>query len=195
LTPLPALVDLLDGDHTIVGPHGADGLPAQLELEAAATPGVPLSIRMQFSRQEHLDIRADRDRGVVELDRNHASTDLRAAGGTTQIVNAFEDDGPAHLRVFLDGSVLEVFTSAGRVATMRCYPTAPPPYRVEVTGGDTDAVRLWHLGTGQTLIATVETTPAPAGNDRRSDQELPAEREGAGRRDGPVDYHRFSVAE
>jgi hypothetical protein len=45
------------------------------------------------------------------------------------------------------------------------------------------------------LIATVETTPAPAGNDRRSDQELPAEREGAGRRDGPVDYHRFSVAE
>ena len=54
----------------------------------------------------------------------------------------------------------------------------------------------WRSGSSATtLIATVETTPAPAGNDRRSDQELPAEREGAGRRDVPVDFHRFSVAE
>ncbi len=171
--PLPALAGLRDGHHEIVGRNGADELPAQLELEATMTLGAQLTIRVQFSDQEHLHIHADRDRRVVILDRNHASTDLRAAGGVTQIADAFGDDGPADLRIFLDGSVLEVFTSAGRVATMRYYPTAPPPYRVKITSGDPDAVRIWQL----------------------RDQALSAERASAGRRDDPTDAAQLSVAE
>lgn len=43
-------------------------------------------------------------------------------------------DGSVELRVFLDGSVLEVFTSTGRAATCRLYPLAPPPWGLRSEG-------------------------------------------------------------
>ena len=50
--------------------------------------------------------------------------------------------GAPALRLFLDGSVIEAFTSAGRVATARVYPTQPPPWRLTAPAG---AV-TWALG-------------------------------------------------
>ena len=44
-------------------------------------------------------------------------------------------------RIFLDGSVLEVFTSSGRVLSTRVYPTTPPPWRVEAPSN----ARHWPL--------------------------------------------------
>lgn len=178
VAPLPALADLRQGGGRTVGHHGVDGLPAQLELEATVEQGLPLIIRVRFSSQEYLQIGADRNRGVVEIDRSRASTDPRAIGGTIHITDAFENNGAADIRVFLDGSILEVFTSGGRVATVRCYPTAAPPYRVEVTGGGAEAVRLWRLGDGQVLSPPAASSQGRV--DRLQAQPTPASHHAAG---------------
>ncbi len=57
-------------------------------------------------------------------------------------------DGLA-LRWFVDGSVGELFTGSGRVATFRFYPTSPPPWTLEVDGVTAaDVVRVWRLRSG-----------------------------------------------
>lgn len=151
LAPVPALALLRDGEPVTVGPQGQDGLAAQLEFEATAAPDVPLRVRLRFGDHERLDVVLDRAAGAVWIDRNRASLDERAIGGTIEIAEAFAEDETAGARAFLDGSILEVFTSSGRVATVRYYPTAPPPYRIEITGGPPGSVRLWQLSADQAL--------------------------------------------
>ena len=56
------------------------------------------------------------------------------------------------MRVFVDGSIVEVFTSAGRSVTTRVYPTHAPPWTLEAPEG----VMVWELA------AVFETGPAPA---------------------------------
>ncbi len=99
----------------------------------------------------------DADRGTVLIDRGQASMDPRAIGGVISISDAFAAN--ATVRAFVDGSVVELFTSAGRAATVRFYPTSPPPWSLEVLGGATDSVRIWHLGEGQGLLeSSLEST-------------------------------------
>lgn len=130
-TKTPRLVDDL----------GADDLSAQLEIEATASRGAPLQLRLRFGPEEHLDIVLDADLSSVRIDRDRASLDPRAVGGVVSITEAFTDQ--ATIRVYLDGSLLEVFTSAGHAATLRCYPTTPPPWSLEVSPGHT--VRVWPM--------------------------------------------------
>jgi beta-fructofuranosidase len=59
-------------------------------------------------------------------------------------------EGPG-VRIFLDGSVVEVFTSAGRSITCRVYPTAPPPWEIEAPDGTT----VWELA--RTIAPALET--------------------------------------
>jgi hypothetical protein len=58
--------------------------------------------------------------------------------------DAFDEasDRPA-ASVFVDGSIIEVLTSAGRVLTTRVYPVSPPPWRVEAPEG----CEAWTLAT------------------------------------------------
>ncbi|HEY3558433.1 MAG TPA: GH32 C-terminal domain-containing protein, partial [Kribbella sp.] len=49
-----------------------------------------------------------------------------------RVSDAFDpSSGRPAARIFLDGSVLEVFTSAGRVLSTRVYPTTPPTWQLE----------------------------------------------------------------
>lgn len=134
--PHPALDALRLGD-----PRPADGavITGQAEIAVPATTG---TLRLVFGDDEHLDIQLDEVAGTVAIDRDAASSDGRAHRGTAVAPDAFEPgSGRPGVRVFVDGSVVEVFTSAGRSLTTRVYPLAAPPWRVEAPAG----AQVWDL--------------------------------------------------
>lgn len=151
---LPRRVWLQDG-RLRTGPHPAvdslrRGAPrsghdtrvgAQFEivLPVATTGG----IRLRFSEAEHLDITLDAETNRLVVDRTNASTDPRA-DRSAAVVSAAVDEaagGPA-LRVLVDGSIVEVFTSGGDSVTTRIYPTQAPPWTIEAP----EQALVWDLG-------------------------------------------------
>lgn len=149
--PHPALVELRAGD--VRPAHGA-ALAAQSELVVLA--GVSGRIRLRFGVDEWVDVDLDREAGTVAIDTDHASTDARARGGRVVASGAFDEASarPA-LRLFLDGSVIEAFTSAGRSLTTRAYPLSGSGWSVEAP----DGVLIWNL---EAAVTTEEEAPAVA---------------------------------
>lgn len=107
-------------------------ISAQAELrmrsEGSETTGVRIGTATEF-----VDIRVDPSAGSITIDLTAASRDPRAHGEVVVMQDPLID-GTVELRIFLDGSVLEVFSSTGRVATCRMYPLAPPPWTVGTSG-------------------------------------------------------------
>ncbi len=135
--PHPVVESLRDGPSR---PAAGATIGAQAEVVVpVATTGC---VRLRFADDEYCDVELDAAAGTVAVDRTAASADARADGGRAAVRDAFGADGarPA-VRVFIDGSVIEVFTSGGRSLTSRVYPTAPPPWTVEAS---TDAL-VWDL--------------------------------------------------
>jgi beta-fructofuranosidase len=146
--PHPAINDLRVGGSQAA--HGARiGAQAEIVLPVAVTG----CIRLRFSETEYLDITIDVDAGTLTVDRAHASTDHRADPSPAVIRAPFDRtaDRPA-VRVLLDGSIVELFTSAGRSITTRVYPTQAPPWSVEAP----NQALVWDLE------PTVTTIAAPA---------------------------------
>jgi beta-fructofuranosidase len=85
---------------------------------------------VHFSDEEFLTFELDAD--TLAIDRSHASLSPHAHGGRMEVTDAFDpSSGRPAVRIFIDGSVIEAFTSAGRVLSTRVYPTTPPPWRIE----------------------------------------------------------------
>ncbi|TCL80489.1 beta-fructofuranosidase [Curtobacterium sp. PhB142] len=122
------------------------GAQAEIVLPVAITG----CIRLRFSDAEYLDITVDVDADTLTVDRAHASTDYRADPSPAVIRAPFDRtaDRPA-VRVLLDGSVLELFTSAGRSVTTRVYPTQAPPWSVEAP----NQALAWHLKPSVTTVS------------------------------------------
>lgn len=120
--------------------EGLEGLSAQLELGLTAAPGG--GVRVGFGGVEHLDLRVDVS-GAAVIERASSGSDPRARREELRIPSAVAA-GRCELRVFVDGSVVEVFTGTGRVATTRVYPTSAPPWSVTPLGGA--EVSVWELG-------------------------------------------------
>ncbi len=79
---------------------------------------------------EYLDIRLDTDAGELVVDRDHASLDSRARGGSYRM--PCPSGQPVELRVVVDHSIAEIFlTTTGQVLTLRFYPTGQGPWRLE----------------------------------------------------------------
>lgn len=117
----------------------ADGCTTGPQCEIAVPEG-PGRVVIHFSDQERVVIELDTD--TLTVDRSQASLGPHSHRDSMQVSDAFDpaSDRPA-ARIFLDGSVLEVFTSAGRVLSTRVYPTAPPVWRVEAPS----TARFWTL--------------------------------------------------
>jgi beta-fructofuranosidase len=128
--PVPTLeglrVDTVPADH-------ATATSPCFELRL---PHVSGTARIAFGPRERLEICVDLVAGVVVIDRDHASVDPHAHRGVMRIPDAFDEARASDaVRVFVDGSCVEVFTSGGRVASTRIYPSAPPPWSVETPAG------------------------------------------------------------
>ena len=137
----------LDGDRLATEPHPdlellrigaarpADGALIRGQAEILV-PAVTGTLRLRFGDDEHFDIHLDEAAGTVEVDRDAASADARAHRGRAVATDAFDPSSERPgVRVFVDGSVIEVFTSRGRSFTTRVYPLAAPPWRVEAPRG------------------------------------------------------------
>ncbi|MFJ8082407.1 glycoside hydrolase family 32 protein [Streptomyces sp. NPDC096205] len=108
-------------------------LTARLELHAPATSG-GLRLVTSADGSEYLDIRIDPTTGELVVDREHASLDPRAHGGTYRIPcpEAKTASGAAiELRLVVDRSVAELYLPSGRTLTLRFYPTGGSPWRLE----------------------------------------------------------------
>lgn len=70
---------------------------------------------------EYLEIRHDRNISELIVDRDHASLDQRARGGTYRIPHLADE--PVDLRIIVDHSIVELFTSTGETLTVRFYPS------------------------------------------------------------------------
>lgn len=130
--------------------YGVSGVPSQAEihLDLPAPLGSKLvTVRIRFSVQEYLEIVVDVEAGVVRVGTDHASEDPRAFGQSISVDIAQDDRASTFsLTAYLDGSILELFAGAGHCATVRMYPTAPPPWSFEIEGelAGTD-VHCWSL--------------------------------------------------
>ena len=135
--PHPALESLRVG-------AGQPAAGATIGAQAEIVVPVPTTgeVRIRFSETEHLDIRVDLEADTLTVDRSAASTDHRADPSPAVVRAPFALSAErAAVRVLLDGSVVEVFTSAGRSVTTRVYPTTAPPWSVEAPA----SALVWEL--------------------------------------------------
>jgi beta-fructofuranosidase len=140
--PVEALARLRQEE---IGPS----VPAQFEVELALSGhrGEPTTMSLGTAIGERLDLVVDWAAGQVRVDRDKASRDPRAHGGSCTIQEPeITSTGALSLRWFVDGSIAELFTGSGRSATVRFYPTEPPPWTLTLNGRTaTDKVHVWRL--------------------------------------------------
>ena len=137
--PVPTVDDLRVG-----GPRPASGatVGAQFEL---VVPSAPARVCLRFGEAEQLAIVLD-DRGRHPARRPLGRQRRPRSDDEASIApGAFDEsaDRPA-ARIFVDGSIVEVFTGAGRVLTTRVYPVTPPPWRIDAPEG----CSVWELAAG-----------------------------------------------
>lgn len=135
-TPVPGLAGLRVEPAGRDVPDHLDGLGAQLEFLLRG----PGAIRLCCGPGEYLEVAVDAA-GRVTVDRDHASTDPGADRGVVVVDGAGPPSGD--VRGYVDGSILELFLPGGEVATVRFYPTGPPPWRLERVGSA--RLSVWEL--------------------------------------------------
>ncbi|MFC7020304.1 MULTISPECIES: glycoside hydrolase family 32 protein [Haloarcula] len=121
-------------------------LRATVRLEDAEA--VELAVLETPDREEYTPIRYTRDSHIA-VDRASASHDSQATSDTkTMRVTPY--DAPLSLRVFVDGSVVEVFANERHCLTTRVYPTREDALGVSLTadGGSATVASLdrWEMG-------------------------------------------------
>ncbi|WP_030946999.1 glycoside hydrolase family 32 protein [Streptomyces sp. NRRL S-646] len=119
-------------------------LTARLETTGAAS----LRLLTDPEGSEYLDIRLDAAAGELVVDRDHASLDTRAHGGSYRM--PCPTGQPVELRLVVDHSLAEIFlTSTGQVLTLRFYPTGIGPWRLQAHTAPgahlSHAVDAWEL--------------------------------------------------
>ncbi|MBG6095737.1 glycoside hydrolase family 32 protein [Nocardioides luteus] len=132
-----APVRTIDGLRSGSGSAAVDGGGVEIGAQAEiSVPHVDGTVLLEFGEAESVEITVDTGAGTLVLDGRHASRDDRAEPWRIVVDDAYDTSaGAPALRLFLDGSVIEAFTSAGRVATARVYPTQPPPWRLKAPAG------------------------------------------------------------
>ncbi|MUV50487.1 GH32 C-terminal domain-containing protein, partial [Haloarcula sp. CBA1122] len=130
--PAPELTELR-GEHTgydavRLGPVDTEALPVEsrsFELRATVrledAEAVELSVLESPDSEERTPIRYTYE-SEIAVDRSASSTDPQATGDT-QSMRVQPYDAPLSLRVFVDGSVVEVFANERHCLTSRVYPT------------------------------------------------------------------------
>jgi beta-fructofuranosidase len=114
------------------------------DLTARLEPTAEASLRLltNLDGSEYLDIRLDPAAGLLHVNRDHASLDTRAHGGSYRM--PCPGDEPVDLRLVVDHSIAEIFlTSTGQVLTLRCYPTGDAPWRLQARS--TPGARLGYV--------------------------------------------------
>ena len=138
---------LADGERQQLDARGRQlELRAELRLEDA--DAVELSVLETPDGEERTPVRYTRESEVV-VDRSAASADPRATTDS-QRMPVTPYDAPLSLRLFVDGSVVELFANERHCLTSRVYPTREDAVDVSVSAEGGSAVvadlEWWELG-------------------------------------------------
>jgi beta-fructofuranosidase len=122
-------------------------------LTSDTTGTVGLRLVTSADDTEYLDISLDPTTGRLTVDRSYASLDARARGGSYAVPCPTAMAGtPVELRVIVDRSIAEVYLGDGRVLTLRFYPLAEGPWRLQArttgTGRSDFTAEVWDLTPG-----------------------------------------------
>lgn len=143
--PVPDSVTLDAGERRTLE---ANGRALELEFEVALddASAFELSVFESRDRIECTPIRYSRD-GVLSVDRSTASADERTCGDT-QRMDVPPYDESLSLRVFLDGSVVELFANERRCLTSRVYPRMGTGVSLAAFEGraTVESLSCWKLG-------------------------------------------------
>ena len=119
----------------------ADGATVGAQTEIVV-PHAPARVRLRFAEEEHVELVLDADANTLTVDRTRASAGVAFGGGSMAVDDAFDPTaGRPAARVFVDGSIIEVFSSSGSVLNTRVYPSSPPEWTVEASTGS----EVWDL--------------------------------------------------
>jgi beta-fructofuranosidase len=108
---------------------------ADITVSFGPLGSLPGGLRLLTSNdgEQYLDIHIDPLARQVVVDRDHASRDPRARGGTYRMsCPDAVPGGTVDLRIVIDRSVAEVFLDSGQALTLRFYPTGDDPWRLQV---------------------------------------------------------------
>ena len=107
------------------GDAAGDCLEILAEIDPGSAPKAGLSLRIAPDRSEQTTVYYDRDQRLLCVDRSQSSTDKsvdRAMQSGPFLLGRGE---PLRLRIFLDGSVLEIFANDRFCLSARIYPAGP----------------------------------------------------------------------
>ena len=93
------------------------------ELHRSEVGDAASGVRLLTDAGEYLDLFLDRESGDVIVDRQAASRDARAQGGSWRLPTGVRAGESVQLRAIIDHSVVEVFTASGKALTLRFYPS------------------------------------------------------------------------
>ncbi|XUL85338.1 glycoside hydrolase family 32 protein [Streptomyces galilaeus] len=115
----------------------------RFDLTARLSGDTTLRLLTSADGTEHLTIRRDLTGHHIVVDRNHASLDPRAHGGSYTMPCPA---GLVELRLIVDHSIAELYlTSTGQALTLRFYPVGDAPWRLQITGDHEHTVEAWEL--------------------------------------------------
>ena len=130
------------------------GLPGdRLEIAAVIDPGdaatFGLSVLCAPDGSEETRIVYDREQGTLLLDRTRASLAVAPERPVVGGVCPLDGDGLLRLRIFVDGSIVEVFANDSLCLSGRVYPTLPDSTGVALYSQGGNAVArsldLWEM--------------------------------------------------
>jgi beta-fructofuranosidase len=144
-TSVAPVVERLRTDHRRVG-DSEDRQDKQKALAAIRIRELAGELRAEFEAQRAFQLRLRSEKGElyaeIVFDPRRTDAELRVNATT----GSFRSEGPVSLRVFLDGSALEVFAKNRAAITARVYKVPPAPLLVEVS--EVDALRsldVWEM--------------------------------------------------
>jgi beta-fructofuranosidase len=120
-----AEVESLRGKRLGSGDVAGDCLEIQAEIDPGNAPRAGLKLRVAPDRSEQTLVYYDRDLKLVCVDRSQSSTDASADRGMQSGPFLLGRGEPLRLRIFLDGSVVEIFANDRFCLTARVYPAGP----------------------------------------------------------------------
>ncbi|MGA2742277.1 MAG: glycoside hydrolase family 32 protein [Bryobacteraceae bacterium] len=107
------------------GDAAGDCMEIQAEIDPGDAPRAGLMLRIASDRSEQTLVYYDRDARLVCVDRSQSSTDKSADRDMQSGPFLLGRGETLRLRIFLDGSVVEIFANDRFCLTARVYPAGP----------------------------------------------------------------------
>jgi len=137
------------GEQASVLSIGLRSYELQIDLEEGASAPLAIDVMASEDGQELTRLRFDPVQGSVAIDKSHSSLSGEDEG-PKQLQGRYDRDafGPMRtLRVFVDGSVIDVFVNDAAAYAVRSYPTLPGSTQVRLssTRPAEARVQIWPL--------------------------------------------------